>query len=157
MPKVVQKCTNIIILIKGKKNFLSLIRRMLKKNNSKSSKPTHQPWLGVIHGDQMPFILGIPLVSNKNFSSSERTFSKTLISYWSSFIKYDDPNYDNNNEMWPIFKTTNKKDNDTLRAYINLRSPKPEKGSDLRNEYCKFWNSYIRDLVIKENTTSKKF
>ena len=51
-------------------------------------------WYGVIHGDQIPFIFGIPLKKeNINiFSAEQRHLSKQIITYWTNFVKFGDPN-----------------------------------------------------------------
>ena len=98
----------------------------------------------------MPFILGLPLDSSKNYSNTDKILSRKLVNYWSSFVKYDDPNVENNNEYWPIYTSQNIKSNMTSNMYINLRSP-IEIGAKLKSEYCFFWNSYVRNLVIKSD------
>lgn len=70
-----------------------------------------------------------------NYSISERMFTEQVVSYWTSFIKYEDPNHSNNVD-WPLF-TDNKSENKVLflkaenitNLKINITDPK-----------CNFWN-----------------
>lgn len=56
---------------------------------SKSS--LHKLRLGSIHGDQLRYIFGDPLIQDqaeqKNYSALDRQISTILISYWSSFAR----------------------------------------------------------------------
>lgn len=109
----------------------------------KSTKVNHDAWLGVIHGDQMPFVLAKPLNASLRYLASEVLLSKKMISYWSGFVKYNDPNYENRYETWPKYKMRN--ENDTLKAYIILKS-EIEFDHSFKADYCAFWNVYIRTL-----------
>ena len=58
-------------------------------HQSKSS--LHKLRLGSIHGDQLRYIFGDPLIQDraeqKNYSALDRQISTILISYWSSFAR----------------------------------------------------------------------
>ena len=50
------------------------------------------PWAGVVHGGDLPYVFGGPLVkydksANESEQSPEITFSKKIISMWSKFAK----------------------------------------------------------------------
>jgi len=106
--------------------------------------------LGVIHGDQMPFILGNPLNDSLKYTSSEKILSKSMLKYWSNFVQNDDPN-GVDIDIWPKYKIKNLTINESMKAYINLRSP-IQYGSSFKAEYCEFWNYYLRSLI---NSTNK--
>lgn len=47
---------------------------------------------GCIHGEDLPYVFGAPLVSNlghfaKNFTKAESLLSETVMLYWSNFAR----------------------------------------------------------------------
>ncbi|XP_022241701.1 neuroligin-4, X-linked-like isoform X1 [Limulus polyphemus] len=54
--------------------------------------------LGCVHGEELPYILGAPLVDGdlsyfqKNFTHAEVALSMAVMTYWTNFAKYGDPN-----------------------------------------------------------------
>ena len=44
-------------------------------------------WMGVLHGDEILFVLGDALKYHLNYTLEERTLSRIMISYWSNFAK----------------------------------------------------------------------
>lgn len=54
--------------------------------------------LGCIHGEELPYVFGSPLVGTmshfpQNYTKNEVILSETIMSYWLNFAKYGDPNY----------------------------------------------------------------
>lgn len=99
----------------------------------------------------MPFILDKPLNSSVKYSTSEKLLSKTMVYYWSNFIKYNDPNYENKFQVWPKYKVKQENSNEILKAYIIFNIP-IEIGQSFKADYCAFWNVYIRSLT--QNTSN---
>ena len=105
-------------------------------NNLFSAVSSHHDWLGVIHGNQMPFILGKPLNDSLKYTSSEKILSKKLLKYWSVFFQTDDPNGINGTiDTWSKYKIKNLDPKETFKSYINLRSL-IQYGSNFKVEYC---------------------
>ncbi|CAL1267457.1 unnamed protein product [Larinioides sclopetarius] len=53
--------------------------------------------MGCIHGEDIPYVFGAPLVNNlshfhRNFSRSESSLSEAVMTYWTNFVKFGDPN-----------------------------------------------------------------
>ncbi|GBO05695.1 hypothetical protein AVEN_193898-1, partial [Araneus ventricosus] len=49
--------------------------------------------MGCIHGEDIPYVFGAPLVNNlshfhRNFSRSESSLSEAVMTYWSNFVKF---------------------------------------------------------------------
>lgn len=49
-------------------------------------------WFGATHTAEIPFIFGLPFNSVYGYTNEEMRFSDALLSYWTNFAKYDDPN-----------------------------------------------------------------
>ncbi|GIY52331.1 hypothetical protein CEXT_133031 [Caerostris extrusa] len=53
--------------------------------------------MGTVHGEDLPYIFGAPLVNSlshfpRNFTKSESSLSETIILFWTNFAKTGDPN-----------------------------------------------------------------
>lgn len=79
-------------------------------------------WSGGIHGDELPYIFGAPLVdgiqpfSTSSYSKSERMLSEAVMRYWTNFAKSGDPNRPEKQESVHGGRVTNR--------FINLEWPK---------------------------------
>ena len=86
----------------------------------------------VSHSDELPFTFGLPLSkviqNNVNpkllFSNKERMFSKQMISYWTNFVKFGNPNglvnsKNKNYVHWPAMMKTS---NTSVRNILVLNS-----------------------------------
>ena len=103
-------------------------------------------WMGVVHGDELAFVYGEPLHSNK-FKPNEVTFSKKLLVFWSNFIKYDNPNGNGGlDEIWPEYTLTNSPNDNFQRAYLTLDADQNYVGFSLKADYCAFWNNFLPKL-----------
>ena len=58
----------------------------------RSSQHYWPAWLGVMHGDEIPFVFGDPLYPLANYTEEEKILSRKMLKYWSNFAKYDNPN-----------------------------------------------------------------
>jgi carboxylesterase type B len=109
---------------------------------------------GAAHGEELSIVFAEPVsvkrppliswnshsATTHNYSVAERVFTEEIVSYWTSFIKNDDPNNNNNNYNlinWPLFKIEENNERNLLflKAQnisinkINISEPK-----------CSFWN-----------------
>ncbi|XP_023222476.1 neuroligin-4, X-linked-like [Centruroides sculpturatus] len=107
---------------------------------------------GCIHGEEVPYIFGAPLVGNlahfkSDYSRSEVTLSETVMSYWTNFAKTGDVNGDAQEYSsdkgkgplyWPQYK-------DLQQKYMSLATK-----SKVRDHYhahrLSFWLSLIPKL-----------
>ena len=52
--------------------------------------------MGVVHGDELPFVFGFPFsalgLSAIDYSSREKLLSRKVMTYWTNFAKFGDPN-----------------------------------------------------------------
>lgn len=53
--------------------------------------------LGCIHGEDIPYVFGAPLVHtlshfHRNFTRPEASLSEAVMAYWTNFVKFGDPN-----------------------------------------------------------------
>lgn len=44
-------------------------------------------WLGGVHGDEIPYMFGLPMTSPALFTDDDREFSQQLMAYWSNFAR----------------------------------------------------------------------
>ncbi|XP_046544624.1 cholinesterase 2-like [Haliotis rubra] len=63
-------------------------------------------WMGVKHGGELPLVWGHALDPNVNltFTGDEKTLSRVMMSYWTNFAKFGDPNGETSSlTQWPRF------------------------------------------------------
>jgi carboxylesterase type B len=46
-----------------------------------------QDWMGVCHGDDMPFIVGTPITNKSSFNATDYEFSLMITQMWTDFAK----------------------------------------------------------------------
>uniref|UniRef100_A0A914WY70 Carboxylic ester hydrolase n=1 Tax=Plectus sambesii TaxID=2011161 RepID=A0A914WY70_9BILA len=100
-------------------------------------------WTGVMHAYEIEFAFGVPLYNTTaNYTSNERSLSRKMVQYWSSFAKTGRPAISNpsKSEIWPQYTKDNRK-------WLYLKGGKDEiKAIDHRKETeCKMWRS-ARDI-----------
>lgn len=116
-------------------------------NTHQNSLHAHYKWLGVEHGEELSFVYGEPLYSNK-FMANEVSFSKKLLDYWSNFVKFDDPNgHGGLGEYWPKYNVTNSPVVGAQRAFLTFDADQNYVGYSLKADYCAFWNSLLPTLA----------
>ncbi|XP_045200613.2 neuroligin-4, Y-linked-like isoform X2 [Mercenaria mercenaria] len=100
-------------------------------------------WSGGVHGDELPYIFGAPLVGGLSpfptvYTPQEKELSKFMMRMWTNFAKTGDPNlpeWDNaaqdrsdssffNEERWPKY-------NSSLQSFLHIS----RKGSKVKNFY----------------------
>ncbi|XP_050539878.1 neuroligin-4, X-linked-like isoform X2 [Daktulosphaira vitifoliae] len=115
-----------------------------------------------INGEDLPYVLGVPLGGNTinlktQFDQKEKRLSEMMMTYWSNFAKTGDPSFSKkstqnewkiNNIRWPKYNTLNHAYFELTRARVNYRTIK-----------SKFWNldlpQKIEDKKQKEAEQSK--
>ena len=111
----------------------------------RSSASEFPDWLGVMHGDELPFIFGHPFSLQSKYTSSEKELSRKMIKYWSNFAKSSHP--------VPIRNEIPKDKTASLRQsiqdwengafdfnYLDLSAKKIQSKSNFRKKFCNFWS-----------------
>ncbi|XP_023240592.1 acetylcholinesterase-like [Centruroides sculpturatus] len=96
----------------------------------RSSKNPWPKWMGVMHGDEIPYVFGQPFL-NENYTDEEKDLSLAMIKYWSNFAKTGNVNSPQKIEVnWPSYKIPDKK-------YLTL-GPGRTVGEKWRESFCDF-------------------
>ncbi|XP_015915685.1 neuroligin-4, X-linked isoform X2 [Parasteatoda tepidariorum] len=108
-----------------------------------------------VHGEDIPYLFGAPLVSNlahfpNNYSKPEIALSEAIMLYWTNFAKYGDPNVIHDLEspertrtrferfVWPLYDSINQK-------FLSL-AMKPKIRDHYHAHRLSFWLSLIPKL-----------
>jgi acetylcholinesterase len=114
------------------------------------------PAFGVAHGETGQMWNGQALGASRKNTWNERVFSKKLVTYWTNFIKYGNPNvYDpgvkpsRKNIEWPAYVSKNWISQPELNnlnypydSYLSLRLSNITVSSDSKFMNCDIWKSY---------------
>ncbi|XP_050430481.1 neuroligin-4, X-linked [Adelges cooleyi] len=116
----------------------------------------YQQRQGCIHGEELPYIFGAPLVGGlmhfpKNYTKSEILLSEAAVIYWSNFARTGNPNEPQDQDMlhkqehgrfknieWTAYETVHKK-------YLSLDT-KPKLKSHYRAHRLSFWLNLVPEL-----------
>ncbi|KAG5679901.1 hypothetical protein PVAND_009437 [Polypedilum vanderplanki] len=105
---------------------------------------------GCIHGEDLPYFFGAPLVGGlshfaKNFTKAEILLSEIVMNYWSNFVRTGNPNEQQDNRdrkakniEWTPYENVHKK-------YLNIDT-KPKLKNHYRAHRLSFWLNLIPDL-----------
>ncbi|KAI4896971.1 hypothetical protein NFI96_024762 [Prochilodus magdalenae] len=55
--------------------------------NHRSSSNVWPKWMGVMHGDEIEFVFGIPLNSSRGYTEEEVSLSRRMMRHWANFAK----------------------------------------------------------------------
>ncbi|XP_073706329.1 cholinesterase-like [Garra rufa] len=110
--------------------------RLFLFNHRSSFNPWPQ-WMGVMHGDEIPFVFGIPLNQTFGFSKEEEALSRRIMAHWSNFARTGDPSAEGAD--WPPFTLEH-------QQYITLNTGLSQTLRMLRAQQCKFWDSFLPKL-----------
>ncbi|XP_053996989.1 uncharacterized protein LOC128886306 isoform X1 [Hylaeus anthracinus] len=115
-----------------------------------------------VHGEELPYVLGVPLDGNKydlrrQYNIGEALFSEAIMTWWSSFAYVGNPNVVNRYPYltdglkewrqyaieWPEYDPLN-------QTYLNLTIP-PTAGSRYRSTEMQFWNEDLPNMLRHPN------
>ncbi|XP_072179996.1 cholinesterase-like [Diadema setosum] len=103
-------------------------------------------WMGVLHGDEILYIFGMPLIPERGYTDAEVELSRKIMTYWANFAKTGNPNKKTENDPdgdWPLYETEN-------QAFIELTEElvrgNPKTGRGPRVDKCAFWRDYLPQL-----------
>ncbi|KAH6922837.1 hypothetical protein HPB50_019839 [Hyalomma asiaticum] len=98
-------------------------------------------WMGVIHGEELAFVFGVPLNDTYSYSEEDKNLSRRLMRYWANFAKTGNPNLSGDGSPesthWPL-RT------DSLKQHLVL-DVNESVGCAYREAYCKFWEDVRRN------------
>ena len=112
---------------------------------------------GVSHSTELPVVFGDPLSKKKlpaislnpyssaltNYSVSEREFTKQIMTYWTNFVKYENPSrlLSSKTPTWPAYKTTQCSSQFKGPEFLVLKADNIATSSDLSKYPCEFWRA----------------
>jgi len=101
-------------------------------------------WSGALHGDEVPFVFGIPLNPSKDYKEDEVTLSKEIMAYWANFAKTGNPNLSDEHKWtdtyWPEHTPLR-------REVLHLNAKNSDVLEGLRVKECAFWSKFLPHLV----------
>ncbi|XP_072014791.1 acetylcholinesterase-like [Amphiura filiformis] len=114
----------------------------------RASNNPYPEWMGVLHGDEIPYVFGLPLDSSFGYSSREGELSRKLMSFWANFARTGNPNSDTTDPAdplyWPQYDVETQK---FLVLDESLADGTGTTGSGVKPLECAFWRDYLPDLV----------
>ena len=106
-------------------------------------------WMGVAHGDNIPYDFGIPLLPRfPEYDAADKSVSLFTMAVYANFAKTGDPT------PWPVSGVTWKRYNSSHRAYLRI-DINPKMAAAFAPRRMAFWNDYHPKLVqVKFETKS---
>ncbi|XP_038051124.1 cholinesterase 2-like [Patiria miniata] len=112
-------------------------------------------WMGVLHGDEIMYIFGIPLHPEFGYNSAEAELSRKMMNYWANFARTGNPNKakeDDPEGDWPLY-TVERQEFFTLNK--SIVSGDVFIGRGPRAKQCAFWRDYLPTLVTQTGDISE--
>ncbi|XP_035685716.1 acetylcholinesterase-like [Branchiostoma floridae] len=97
---------------------------------------------GVLHGDDIPFVLGGHLNAALGYTAEEPELSRRMMRYWANFARTGNPN-NNNEAVWSPYTESG-------RGYLMLDTGAPRMVTGQKARECALWDHYVPALI---NTT----
>ncbi|XP_019741631.1 acetylcholinesterase-like [Hippocampus comes] len=91
-------------------------------------------WMGVLHGDEIEFVFGMPLNETWGYTKAEVNMTKKFLKHWANFARTGNPGIDG--AAWPLFTPER-------QEYFTLNSNLPEKRRMMRAKECYLWNKMM--------------
>ncbi|XP_059161847.1 acetylcholinesterase-like [Physella acuta] len=107
-------------------------------------------WMGVLHGDEIYFVFGVPLNKDKKFTEDEKKLSRKIMTFWTNFAKTGNPNRKPGEldiKEWPKFKPTEQL---YLNISLNMFTNTGSWGQGVRPNQCAFFDQYLPMLASRE-------
>ncbi|XP_019614817.1 PREDICTED: uncharacterized protein LOC109462698 [Branchiostoma belcheri] len=99
------------------------------------------PWMGAIHGEEIPFVFGLPLDPTYGFNEEEKALTRRMMRHWANFAKTGTPN-NNTDGVWSAF-------NETAGGYMVLDTLDARMLTGPSTVNCAFWDNYVKPLRNK--------
>ncbi|CAH1229112.1 BCHE [Branchiostoma lanceolatum] len=111
----------------------------------RSSISPYPNWAGVLHGDDIPFVLGQPLNATLGYTAEEADLSRRMMRYWANFARTGNP--ENNGEaVWNPYT-------ESSRGYLVLDTDAPRMVTGQKATECALWDNYVPALINSTETT----
>ena len=112
------------------------------------TRPGTEPWMGAVHGENVPFVFGFPLLPRvlPYYSEGDRNVSLLIITMYAKFARSGDPTV--NGVTWERF-------NSSHRAYLRVDT-NSKMESSFNPRRMAFWNDYRPKLVKVKFDTKKE-
>ncbi|XP_033634396.1 cholinesterase 2-like [Asterias rubens] len=115
-----------------------------------TTKMIGPPWSKANHGEDLPFVFGLPLVPSDDFKTTEDEVRMSIqtIRYWSNLAKTGNPNLSSlDAELtveeikteWPLFTVEGLEYKDLTPDMLN--------GRGIKARECRFWNEFVPQLI----------
>ncbi|XP_018591713.1 cholinesterase-like [Scleropages formosus] len=105
----------------------------------RSSRNPWPKWMGVMHGEEIEFVFGLPLNSSLGYTKEEEAMSRRMMKHWATFARTGNPN--SQGSEWPPF-TAEKQE------YISLNTDVLKVQRMLKAQKCKLWDSFLSKLEV---------
>ncbi|XP_072048816.1 cholinesterase-like [Amphiura filiformis] len=117
-------------------------------------RPSNSPfpeWMGALHGDEIPYIFGIPFDTSFGYSHNERALSRKLMNFWANFARTGNPNSDTSDAtdlpyVWPQYDVETQ---EFLVLNESLAEGTKITGSGVKPQECAFWRDYLPNLDVQ--------
>ncbi|KAK2589120.1 hypothetical protein KPH14_001945 [Odynerus spinipes] len=115
-----------------------------------------------IHGEELPYVLGVPLDRSKydlrtRYNIGETLFSEAMMNWWCSFAYAGNPNVakrypylTDGLKEWEQYELNWPEYNPESQTYFNLTIP-PKLGSHYRSDKMQFWNEDLPKILRHSN------
>ena len=112
------------------------------------TRPGIEPWMGAVHGENVPFVFGFPLLprASSYYSEGDRNVSLLIITMYANFARSSDPTA--SSVTWERF-------NSSHRAYLRVDT-NSKMESSFNPRRMAFWNDYRPKLVKVKFDTKKE-
>ena len=112
------------------------------------SRPSTEPWMGAVHGENVPFVFGFPLLPRAlpYYSEGDRNVSLLIITMYANFARSGDPTA--SGVTWERF-------NSSHRAYLRV-DKNSKMAASFNPRRMAFWNDYRPKLVEVKFDTKKE-
>ena len=113
-----------------------------------SSLEVRAEWMGVVHGENIPFDFGVPFLPkfSPHYSPADRNVSLFIMTMYANFARSGDPSV--SGVAWEKYNTTH-------RAYLKVDTS-PKMMASFNPRRMSFWNDYYPKLVQLKFDTNKK-
>ncbi|XP_023348060.1 acetylcholinesterase [Eurytemora carolleeae] len=116
-------------------------------NHRTSSNPWGD-WMGVLHGDEIDYVFGVPLKLNKRYTEDETALSRKIIKHYEHFAKTGNPVFEKG-DSWPLY-------NKNRPQYYIWNANIKGTGNGPHADACAFWNVFMPKLKTHNNTMTVK-
>uniref|UniRef100_A0AAV2J389 Carboxylic ester hydrolase n=1 Tax=Knipowitschia caucasica TaxID=637954 RepID=A0AAV2J389_KNICA len=94
-------------------------------------------WMGAMHGYEIEFVFGVPLLKKLEYTKSEVNMTKKFIKHWTNFARTGDPSVPG--EAWPSFTAER-------MEYVTLNYHHPEVKQNLKAPECRLWTTVVPEI-----------